>query len=511
MGPLPSSRLTKILQEKAELLKRRRQGAEALAQQAFDRAHEFEQAEIELGEAEARQASLKELIRHSDWDGVEAGARGFLSYLDSEGGPRLDLRRQEVRERVVRLAEVGLPVPEEVPPLLDESATFQSEGRWREAIDRALAVLEAVKAGEAKYADSLEGQFRRLAEWAGESPDRIALAAAQTQPLTESILAGHGGDGLTEYYAILDRELPAVAAKRAAARSEAEALLLTARELGVATSEVEEELAKEAAAVITSVPDRVGDLVASTDRTASAVRERVAQAVSGYGATLTSLQDGGSGVASALARLEAASLRIPAASPGELAGLLREAREATEEPVVLVVASLLDEVRPKLVEARRLGRNSSEVFGAMNRAREALRLRIYGEALAASEQALERVSTLTEDLEAARDEAQTLEELLEKLGGSRFPVASHLAALREVRECLERVELGRAQDMIHQTIERVGSEAVGFFQSQLAEIERIGEEARELGFRPEEFPQRLGLARALLAAGALAEAAEASA
>ena len=48
MGALPSSRLTKILQEKAELLKKRRQAAEALAGQATERVREFEQAEIEL-------------------------------------------------------------------------------------------------------------------------------------------------------------------------------------------------------------------------------------------------------------------------------------------------------------------------------------------------------------------------------------------------------------------------------------------------------------------------------
>ncbi|MHB8352097.1 MAG: hypothetical protein ACYDFT_05345 [Thermoplasmata archaeon] len=505
---MPSSRLTKILQEKAELLKRRRQAAEALAQQATDRVREFEQADIELPEGEAREASLKELIRHSDWDGVEAGARGFLAYLDLEGGPRLDQRRQEVRDRVARLAEVGFPLAEEVPPLLEESIPFQAEGKWREAIDRVLAVLEAIKAGEAKYADSLEGQFRHLAEWAGESPDHVAVAGARTRPIIESILVGRGGDGLSEYYATLEQELPAVAARRSAARSAAEALVGAARELGVPMAEVEEVLHKEAAAVITSVPDRVGELELSTHAASDRVRERLAQTIEGYRATLKEMAEMSTLSEAALAHLESVSLRVPTSPVGELLALLREAREITEEPVVAVVAGLLDEVRPKLVEARRLGRNSSEVFAAMNRAREALRLKIYGEALAASRQALEEVQRLTEDLDTAREESQALEELLTQLAPGRFPAEPFASALAEIREYLDRVELGRAQDRLRETVEALGSAAVQFFQAELVEIDGLGRQARELGFLPEPFPDRLEEVRRRLEAGSLAEVAE---
>ncbi len=508
MGALPSSRLTKILQEKAELLKKRRQAAEALAGQATERVREFEQAEIELPEAEAREASLKELVRHSDWEGVEAGARGFLAYLDLEGAPRLDERRQQVRDRVARLADVGLPVAEEVPPLLDESAAFQAEGKWREAIDRVLAVLEAVRAGEAKYADSLESQFRRLAAWSGETPDHVAVAAARSRPIIESILSGRGSDSLSEYYATLEQELPAVARRREATRAEAAAILGSAGELGVPTAEVEEALRKERAAVITAVPERIDEVEAAVRAASDRVRQRLAQTIEGYRATLADLGAGPELPAGGLAQLEAISIRIPTAPGAELPELLRAARTTTEEPVVTVVAGLLEEVRPKLVEARRLGRNSSEVFGAMNRAREALRLKIFGEALAAARQALEEVLRLTEDLDAAREETRALEELLARLAPGRFPAEPFGRALAEIRELLDRIELGRAQDRLRETVEALGASAVQFFQAELSELERLGEKARELGFLPAEFASRYAELRGRLDEGALAATAE---
>ena len=107
-----------------------------------------------------------------------------------------------------------------------------------------------------------------------------------------------------------------------------------------------------------------------------------------------------------------------------------------EEPVVSIVASLLDAVRPRLVEARRLGRDASEVFAAMNRAREALRLKIYSEALAASQEAIERVSNLTADLDSVRSEADSLAEMLERLASAHFPTGPYAASLQRLRDHL---------------------------------------------------------------------------
>jgi hypothetical protein len=500
--------LTKILQEKAELLKRKRQAAEAAAQSATERLQQLTSAEVLLPEAEAREASLKELIRHSDWDGVESGAKAFQAYLEREGAPLLDARRKELVRRMAQLKEAGFPVQEEVPPLLEESATLQGEGKWKDSIERFLAVLESVRIGEARYAEALEGRTRALAEWAHESPDNLAVALAKGQPFFEAIRAGTGGVGLPEFTAALERDLPAVASRRKTARATAEGLAAVATELGVHPGPLKEALAAEAAAPILDTPTSIGHLDLVCEQAATAVRDRVLQTLETYRATLASLRDSGTDPQSALARLEELVRLVPSSPPSGIPQLIAQAREAAEEPVVAVVASLLDEVRPKLVEARRLGRNSSEVFAAMNRAREALRLRIYGEALAASQEALEQVSKLTEDLDTTREEVESVDALLGRLSSSQFPVGSFEAPLAEVRALLDRMELATAETKLRSTVERLGGQAIAFFQEKLEELERLRRQGSELGFTPAEFGNHLSAARALLAEGSLAEAAE---
>src|SRR5208282_5526999 len=126
--------------------------------------------------------------------------------------------------------------------------------------------------------------------------------------------------------------------------------------------------------------------------------------------------------------------RLPTAGPAEIGPILAEAARSAEEPIVTVVAGLLDEVRPRIAGARRLGRDTTDVFVAMNRAREALRLKIYSEALAAAQEALDRVSRLTEDLDASGNELVGLEEMLGRFRDAGFPTAAFEPAVHKIRE-----------------------------------------------------------------------------
>ena len=74
MGGVGSSRLTRILQEKAEALKKKRQSAEAAQKEAEDQVGLLETLGISPAEAPERLSQLHELARRSDWDGVELEA-----------------------------------------------------------------------------------------------------------------------------------------------------------------------------------------------------------------------------------------------------------------------------------------------------------------------------------------------------------------------------------------------------------------------------------------------------
>ncbi|HEV2230826.1 MAG TPA: hypothetical protein VGS18_01400, partial [Thermoplasmata archaeon] len=177
--------------------------------------------------------------------------------------------------------------------------------------------------------------------------------------------------------------------------------------------------------------------------------------------------------------------------------------------MVGVVASMLDEVRPRLVEARQLGRDPSEVFASMNRAREALRLKIYSEALAASAEAIEKVSQLTVDLDTAREEVESLKRLVEQLAALKVPTAPFVEGIERAGRELDRVELDRARSTLRETVRTLGRESARHFGGELERLRVVSSIARERGFLPPGTEERLAEARTLLADGSFHPAGEA--
>jgi hypothetical protein len=238
------------------------------------------------------------------------------------------------------------------------------------------------------------------------------------------------------------------------------------------------------------------------------LRERGIQALESLTVALNSTREYGVDPTSAQQAVEEASARLTTASPLEITPLLTEARRVAEEPIVAVVAGLLDEVRPRIAEARRIGRDPSDVFAAMNRAREALRLKIYSEALAASQEAVDRVGRLTEDLDAARDELSAIEEMLGRLRRVGFATETFDAQVQRARARLERSDSTAARGLLQETVLAVGREALQFFLQRWNALDGVREYARSREFLPPHTDQEMTEVRALLDSGNLAEGVE---
>src|ERR1700730_17416394 len=99
MGTVPSARLTKILQEKAESLKKRRQLADQASVEVEDRLKLLEEIGVTLSETAERAGKLRELTRKSDWEAVERTAKEFVAYIQSSVAPALEERRKSVIAR----------------------------------------------------------------------------------------------------------------------------------------------------------------------------------------------------------------------------------------------------------------------------------------------------------------------------------------------------------------------------------------------------------------------------
>jgi hypothetical protein len=508
LGTVPSSRLTKILQEKAALLKKQRETAEVALHEVQERIAQLESIEIVLPGVREKEAQIDELVRRSDWPTVEAQARALGTQVADAAGPAFEDRRRQIADRAERLVQFGLALPEGFAEALAQVTSGTSQDAWSTSVARLSELTQWVTAAQTEFSQQLRTQARAFAEWVGEPPDRLAELETQFRAAVDPIADGHLAESRDRLEALVRSEVPEGARRRDAARAMGTDILAAGRDLGVTTTGLESALQVDAESSPLAWPTTVVTIEGEAGQLADALRDKVAQTVEALGRTLDSLREYDVDPTASRVRVEEIGSQVPAAGPMELPKLLREARAATEEPVVGIVASLLDSVRPKLVEARRLGRDASEVFAAMNRAREALRLKIFSEALAASQEAVDRVTAATSDLDAARAEAESLLDLLHRLKAAHFPTGPHEEAVDRAVVLLDRVELEPARQALAETIRHLGAETVAYFSERFATLDRVFQLARERGFLPADAASDLAEARRLLEAGQLAEAAE---
>jgi hypothetical protein len=505
LGSLSSSRLTKLLQEKAEQLKRKRETAEGLLEEIEARSELLKAVGVTIPDLAEKVPPLRELQRKSDWDGLETQARAVLASMEEAAREPVEERQLALTQRAERVALLGNPLPPEARLLLDEIGPKIREGHWREAFERLAAIDEALSGLEKAYESSLSDRLRAFVRWTSGNDSVPPALETELQPILVELKGSNPEPAQRQLAEILEREFPEASERRVGARDNAERAIPAARDLGASTGGLESALEADKRASILDWPHSVALIDQAMDGLQVVLRERVGSTIASLRDTLEALRAQGVDPNEALASLEQINAQLSTAKPHELPGLVATAREAAEGPVVSVVAGVLDEVRPRLVEARRLGRDPSDVFAAMNRAREALRLRIYGEAIAASQEALDRVSHLIEDVEGVRSEAESVRDMLGRLAKNGFASAPFEAQVARSLQALDLGDMAGARRLLQETISSVGRDAVAHFQGRLAAISQSIAMAKERGFLPPELANVEPEIRAALDAGRLAE------
>jgi hypothetical protein len=508
MGAVPSSRLTRILQEKAEELKRRRQAGEALQKEADERVAQLDRLGITLPEVPERSRQLHELVRRSDWEGVEIQARALLEYLAGHVATAIEQRRRKTVESVDLLTAAGVPVSATARTEIEALAHLPADEPWVDTVARLVRVEEELQRAGVENISGAQARATALATWAGLTGARLADFSRRVEEAALPAKEGRIADALGTIAALERDGLPEAKARHDVARSVAEARVAIAKEHGAPTGEVEAALRVDLEATSERWPETVTALDAAVERLGEVLRERTAQVLGTLRLALDSLTEYGTDPTEARLAVDTAISRLPFVPAAEIPALLSEARRSAEEPIVAVVAALLDEVRPRISEARRLGRDPSEVFAAMNRAREAMRLKIYSEALAASQEAAVRVAKLTEDLDAARDELQALEEMVARFHRAGFAPEGFETALARARAHLDRAEVDAARALLKETVVQLGRDSLKFFFDRWTALDRVRGYAREHGFLTAEADATLDSVRALLDQGDLGAGAE---
>ncbi len=399
-------------------------------------------------------------------------------------------------------------MPEAFRTALSTVASTTPDADWTRSTAALGELDQQIRHVENDYSASLRSRGRALAEWAGAPAEMQTTLDGRLRQALEPIRDGHLKEALHQVNEVVPECVPLAAQRRDKARASGRELLLAAQDLGVSSEALEAALRADAEASPIDWQASVTAVEEASVRVGNTLRERVGQTLESLRATLESLREYDVDPAPYLVRLGESRGMVDTVEAAQVPKVLSEARATVEEPVVSIVASLLDAVRPRLVEARRLGRDPSEVFAAMNRAREALRLKIYSEALAASQEAIERVGTLTADLDTARAEADALSEMLQRLAAAHFPIGPYSASLQRIRDHLDRVDLSPARDLLRETFQSLGGEAATFFTREYETLEAVRPIAEERGFLPAGAEEELTRARKFLDDGDLADAGE---
>jgi len=261
LGSVSSSRLTRILQEKAEALKKQRQAAESTLKDLEDQVAKLDQLGITPPEAAERHAALKELARRADWNGVESQAKAMAEYLSKTVPTTIQQRRAQTAESVRRFSGLGLVVPTEVTAELEALAHPPEGESWSVTVGRLARVEEALHASEMTHVNKIRDQALAVAAWAGLTGDR----QSEFEKRLDEALLPVKEDRLAEAFEGVDRllrtGLPESADRRQKVRDEATRLLASAKEFGAPTSRLEAALD----AGVDAAPDRWPEVVPATE------------------------------------------------------------------------------------------------------------------------------------------------------------------------------------------------------------------------------------------------------
>ena len=508
MGSLPSSRLTRILQEKAEALKKQRQAAEAALKELEEHLDQLEALGIAPVGSADRLQGIRELQRRSDWASVETQAKTLAEYLAKSVPANFEDRRKRTVAMLDRLSGIGIVVPPEVTAELAALAKPPPDGNWSGPVTRLVRAEETLRAAEKGHISRARDGAMRVARWAGLAGERMTEFERGLDAASQLASEGGVAQALEAINRMMREGLPEAEDRRRQTREGAATLVAQAKEHGAPTAELEAALTAGADPDPTTWPESVAATERAVQEVGEALRVRCGQALEALEASLNSAAEYGVDPTTARQTIEDAVVRIATAPALEIAPIFVEARRSAEEPVVSVIAGLLDEVRPRIAEARRLGRDPSEVFAAMNRSREALRLKIYSEAFAASQEALDRVTKLTEDIEAAREEFEAVEDLIARFQKAGFSTDMFEGPVNRIRSTLERGDVRTTRDLLRELVVQLGRDALQYFLGRWGQLDKLRAYARDRGFLPPETDEHITKARTQLDEGELADGGE---
>ena len=410
---------------------------------------------------------IKEAVRGLKWEDATQTAQTLERESEEALGRVAEARRAELGARGDQLFQAGFPLDAEGVGLYERTDDALGRKAFGEALEHLELLSRLMSQAQVRQRGDLERRLRQLIQWAGVEERAPAILESVQGALTKATEGDLlGAESSLEVQ--LEELLPEALGRWKALRAECEELVRLARDQGVASGGLEQQLQSTANARPLGLETYAERLADERSRVEASIRQILEVKFEDYRQVLEELRTEGTAPEEYLKALASATERIPNARGRELGALLMEGLQAAQAPVVSLVASYFDEARPLLAEARRLGRNTIPLVQEMNRAREGLRNLEFRPALKAARHVLESATELVADVEAAREELESFRELLTRLSAGGLKTAELEVYGRRAEEALEQNLLDRVREILDEGVRKVGREALPYLRGRLS-------------------------------------------
>jgi hypothetical protein len=450
---------------------------------------------------------IRQAVRRLNWEEATEAAQTLEREVQEALGRAAEDRRSHLGARGDQLFQSGFPLDAEGVGLYEKVDDALGRKAYGEALGYLDQLGRLMTEAQLRQRGELEHRLRELIQWAGVEERTPAILEAVQASLAKASEADlPGAESSLELQ--LEELLPEAMGRWKALRTECEELVRLARDLGVASGGLEQQLQATANARPLGLETYAGRLAEERSRVEASIRQILEVKFDDYRQVLEELGSEGDGQEEYLKALASVSERVPNARGMELSTLLGEGLQAVQAPVVSLVASCFDEARPLMAEARRLGRNTIPLVQEMNRAREGLRTLEFRPAIKAARHVLEAASELVADVQAAREDLDAFRELLARLSASGMRTTELEGYGRRAEEALGQNLLDKVREALDEGIRMVGREALPYLRGRLSTAGTLLSRLEKRGLPVQPYFLKLEEIRRTFEEGLFPEAAE---
>jgi hypothetical protein len=451
-----------------------------------------------LGE---KRAEIDKFASPPTWSEADRLAVALSGEITAKFTQTLEERATKLAQRRATLVSVGIPDSMGIGDNIEKAKGLAKEGSFAESFREVASIDTTLSAVEEKAGSLLKERVSAVITWA--LPEGEVSAALGS---LADCLALIDQSKLTEASECLESQfrtkVPKVTDRLSTLAQELTQARKVAKEEGIDTAGIDDALSGIDQVHFTEIDERGNQLVTALAKLSESLRPKFSGRLEKLRAVVERMREGGTDVTEVSGELDFLEKNLTTLPPGECVSRISRLGEMVEGPILRVIFSQVEEIRPYLEQARAVKRPIDGIVEGMNQTRALLNAKEYARALDSSSAALERAKTLMEDVEIARSEVEEFRGLLFKLEVAGLSVVDLQEFTTKAEAASARGDFAGAKTILREGAKTLGRQSTSFFRGQIDQAERCLTMMVDLGMAvPNEVRSRLDDLKMMLSSG----------